>query len=551
MATQKLSGNDFFAKGNFELLKDGTLFLKRVSINEANDYNVALVSKEVFSFNHNKSVVFTFRADPFTELKRNSTVYIDKDTIAYLNQSNSIMLNNTPIFSVDGFKELKGSSSYIGVLDNKGLHIYGLNDKTLLDPIPGVKAFDVGIDCYGYYDGSIHIEAKDKNNPVLNAPDVKDVYAIALGNKVGAVLKADGSVVVWGDTQYSPDGSFQDIKISNNLLGLLDIDNTLSIIDLTNGDLVSQYSDVAFFELSSNGDVAFVKTDGTNNIVENAYPVELHKFQDKEIVFLRDGSVYKANIDGDFMSYKPLEDNNPAFRFIPLLKNTTAFNVLFGIQRNDLPTETPQYVNSSGEVMPIITQTDNKSAFIEITKNCKGFILDKIFNGKDVFFNVKGEDHGVIPLSNGETLPSQLVDFGKNIYKVAVSFTPFGKALRVFKSVNGEFVEIKAKFLSLEENPFPNGRLAIYIKSASSFELISVEITDELDTTLLPEEIIYRDIDTDMLQTKVAESLNKHTQTLDKVMSAVEAQTQTLSKVVAQIKDKFDDLDKRISKLEG
>lgn len=549
MATQKLSGNDFIVKGDFQLLDDGTLFLDRAS---EQDYNIALVSKEVFSFNHNKSVVFIFRADPFTEKYREPTIYFDDINMAFINDSNKLFINEEQIGSFPDFKKLKGSKNYVGVLDKDNLLIYSITDGSKIYEANGVDEFDVGDDCYGYIiDGKVVVNAKEDNNPVLNTPEIENPIKVAFGESVGAALLNNGNVVVWGNTDFKPDGQFQDVQIAKNLIGLLDVDNTLKIVDLTSGDIVSIQDNIAFFSLNDKGEIAFVRIDGTSNIVDG-YPVEVHKYDDKYIAFMRDGEII-TNIQTEekLKAYYCHQLISEDFAFYPQLQDNRAFNVLFAIQRNDLPSDTPIYFNPSGEATPIIRAKENKSAFSYLSKNTKGFIISKFSKGKDFFFNVKGEDNAPFYVNGGETLPSQLVDFGKNLYKVAISFTPFGKVLRVFKEIDGEFIEIKAKYLSLEENPFANGRLAIYIKSASSFHLISVEVTDELDTSLLPEEIIYRDIDTDILQTKVAESLNKHTKAITKIMSAVEKQASTLQKVVNQIKDKFADLEERISNLEG
>ena len=578
MASQKLSGSNFFVKGLFEVLSDDSLFLKRTS---NSSYEYAIVSKDVFTFNTNKSVVFTFRADPFTEVKRPSTVWFSKNNYAYVNDLKKLIVNGEAIYKVESAKfNLKGSDKYIGILDENKLNIFNFskgsssasasgsssgssngNSNTTID---GVVNFDVANNAYGfiYMDNGktkVAIHVDDSSNPIKNIPDNVNNYKdtkkapvkIAIGNQVGLILLADGSIVKLGNVNYDFSGLYYDIKAEKDILGAVDVTNNLTIVNNTTSK-IETIQKVSFFNIGADETISTVSVDGTYKGI-TCYPVEVYASDNKEIIVCRNGNVTSTNPDiVNLIPYKSM-GNLEEFKLHPVLDVTDAFNVMFGVQTNNIDSkETKTYVNASGEAVPIIIGNNkDNNLFKTIAKNVKGFFYNKYVDGSDVFLNSKGQNLGDFVVEGANVLPSQLVDFQNNIYKLVITFSPFGKSLRVFKAVDGEFVEIRAKFLSLEEDPFPSGRIALYIKSASSFHLMEVEVTDELDVTLLPEEIIYRDLDTDILQTKVAESLNKHIESYKSVVAAIKKQTETLKKVTQIAQEKFDNLDERLKKLES
>ena len=576
MASQKLSGSNFFVKGFFEVLDDDSIFLKRA---DDATYEQAIVSKDVFTFNTNKSVVFTFKADPFTEVKRSSTVWFSKSNFAYVNNLKELIVNGKSIYQLtNGSFTLKGSDKYVGLLDGSKLNIFDIskgsssasasgsssgssngNNNVVVD---NVIDFDVTDNAYGfiYMDNG---KAKagtvvdDNKNPIKNIPDNVNNYSdskkapvqIAVGDKIGLILLKDGTIVNLGDVKYDYSGNYYDVEAEKSILGAVDITNSLTIVD-TSTSKIETLPKVSFFSIGADGTISTVSVDGTykNN---TCYPVEVYSADNKEVIVCRNGNITSTNLDiVNLIPYEPM-DNSKEFALHPVLDVKDAFNVMFGVQTNNLdPKSTKTYVNVSGETVPIIVgDNQGKDLFKTIAKDVKGFFYSKYADGSDVFLNSKGQNLGEFVVEGANVLPSQLVDFQNNIYKLVITFSPFGKSLRVFKAVDGEFIEIKAKFLSLEEDPFPSGRIALYIKSASSFHLMEVEITDELDVTLLPEEIIYRDLDTNILQTKVAESLNKHVESYEKVVEAIEKQAEVLKKVTKIAQEKFNSLDDRLKKL--
>lgn len=577
MGSLKLSGNDFITKGPFSTLDDGTVVINKAS---NPDYVIGMVSKDVFTFNTNKSVVFTFKADPFTEKRRLPLAWFSENNFTYLNSKKEWIINGNVIQTAQSEKiKIKGSDKYIGMLDGNILYIYNLKTEANnsssasasgsgdANPliINNVIDFDVTDDAYGYISiddnkSQVHIIADNTDNPITktegNVNGYKDnskkPIKISIGANISLVLLSDATVVTTGINNPFTENYIQ-IEADKQIIGAVDINNKLTIINLSTGD-INNINQVGFFSIGADGTVATVKTDGSSDLSNLGYPVEVYTSNNKKIVVFRNGKYISTNDNiKDLLPFKIIKTNNPDFELYPILQNENAFNVLFGVETNNVDTNIfKEYVNKLGETTPIIVgDKDNGSVFKSLARNVKGFFYSKYKNGSDVFFSSKGQNLGDFAVEGANVLPSQLIDFQNNLYKVVISFTPFGKSLRVFKEINGQFNEIKAKFLSLEEDPFPSGRICLYIKSASSFHLMEVEITDELDVTLLPEEIIYRDIDTDILQTKVAESLNKHIAMGDSLMFAIEEQTKVLQKITEQAQAKFGDLDARLKKLGG
>ena len=589
MATVRLSANNFFIKGNAKILDDGTVEYSEYS---SDDYTAAVVSKDVFSFNQNKSVCFSFRADPFTEIVREPTVWFDDKSYCFVTENKKWDINGKVIRTIenDNFS-VKGSDKYMGLLDGNTLYVYDLSlipvktattdttdttdtttkdDKATKEPkqnpieIKQVVDFDVTDDAYAYvaFDengaNKVFVVSDDPNNAanaVTGANSYKDESKeptkVAIGKNIAITTLRNGNAYSSEKGIINTEDSFNEIVISGDKVACINIHNLLIVKD-TNNKTIKEENNISAVALGADGTISTIGIDGTTT-GKKKYPIEIYQSNDKYVVFYRDGSI---DNNTELKPLYPFEEDASklaSMKLHPILQDNSAFNVLFGVETNNIDNnEVKTYINKSGETTPIITGGANgEDNFTTLAKNVKGFYYTKHNKGSDVFFNSKGQNLGEYVVEGANVLPSQLVDFGNNIYKVIVSFTPFGKAIRVFKEINGTFIEIKAKYVSLEEDPFPTGRVALYIRSVSSFRLLEVEVTDELDTTLLPEEILFRNLDMNFLQTKVAESLNKHVLSYEAVARNVEKQADVLAKVTTEAQAKLKDLEERVKKLGG
>lgn len=573
MGSITLTAKDFLFKGKFEKLNDGSIYLDSFS---DDDFNIGCVSKDVFSFTDNKSVVFTFKVDPYSEKKRKETVWMDDKNVLFINDDNKLMLNNSLVKDVQNPNGVKGSKKYYGVLDGTTLTVYSLEEnksssasasasasgsgsadtQSFPVTIENVVSFDVTDDGYIYIaldknnKPKVYVKTDDSKNKANNIPDSVNNYKderkapikVAIGKDLAAALLADGEIVTWG-TEKSFSDEYKDVKIVEDNFYVL----------TTNNDLITPnktINNVAYFQVSSSNDVVYVLTDGSCPFTKK-YPVEIFKYKDNYFAALRDSS-----IDTDVKileAAKRYVDKKAkeVFNEEPVLQTESNIAIAFGIQKFDLDTSTTTYVDNSGNNTPILKADKEETAYENIARNNKGFILSKHVLGKDVLFDLRGEKLEPFVVGGSFSLTNQLVDFNNTTYKLVVSFTPFGKAIRVFKEVEGNFVEISAKYLSLEEYPFSKGRISVYVKSASSFQIENVEITDELDVTLLPEEIVYRDVDTNYLQTKVSESLNLHTKALSAITNTLGNQANKIKDLMATLSSQIEDLDTRVKKLES
>ena len=581
MATVKLSANNFFIKGNATILDDGTIEFQSYS---SDDYSAAIVSKDVFAFNQNKSVCFSFRADPFTEIVRKPTVWFDDKKYCFVTKNKEWNVNGKVIRKIENENfYVKGSSKYMGLLDGNTLYIYDMTlltetaketenpdskntQKSKQNPIEitQVVDFDVTDDAYAYVafdengNNKVFVVSDDPENPANDVTkansyndEEKEPTKVAIGKNIAITTLRNGNAYSSEKGIINTEDSYNQIVISKDKIACVNVHSKLIVKDTSN-NTIKEENNVSSVALGSDGTISTIAIDGTT-AGKKKYPIEIYQSNGKSIIFYRDGSI---DNDTELKPLYPFEEDVSkleSMKLHPILQDNSAFNVLFGVETNNIDNnEVKTYINKSGETTPIIVGgTNGEDNFTTLAKNVKGFYYTKHNKGSDVFFNSKGQNLGDYVVEGANVLPSQLVDFGSNIYKVVVSFTPFGKAIRVFKEVNGSFVEIKAKYVSLEEDPFPTGRVALYIRSVSSFRLLEVEVTDELDTTLLPEEILFRDLDMNFLQTKVAESLNKHMLSYESLAKNVEKQTDVLAKVTAEAQAKFKDLEERVKKLGG
>jgi len=560
MASYVLSANDFQSNGDVRVLLTGELFIPK-AINP--DFSLGIVSKNAYSVNVNKSIVVDFKVDPYTEAIREPKVYVGPKTIAYINANKHLIINGEDKGQVSDNAQIKGHGDLVALLDQNKLTVFNDNN----DTADNVKYFDVGEGFVAYITNEdkpqVRIIGKDADDSVGNIPDSVNSYKeeteepieVACGNNFVYALKSNGQTIGWGKGARKLDESVAlSIRAYGTKVGYINTSNNLIVEDVESNSYTT-YSNVEFFVID-NDSVSFVNRNGVTYLNEEKqnfkYPVEIFSNGNVTFAALRDGTIITNNDDlKNTIPFKAEINTSDDFNNYPLLKRVDAFTIFFGIQKNNLDPDVTTAVSLTGESTKIITgSTNNDSVFKELGKNAKGFILSKYVDGSDLFYNVKGRIRPGFYADNFQFVDEEFIDFNENTYRIVISFTPFGKYIRLFKGLWGTFTEIGTKFLSVEEQPFEVGNIAIYIKSAANLVIERVEITDELDTSLLPEEIIYRDIDTAILQTKVAESLNKHVEALDEATSTIEELTKALANVTQSAKAKFEDLEKRVSELE-
>ena len=576
MATQKLTNSDFSVVGaTATLTEDGGIYLNNV---KNQDYNTGIVSNDTFDLSVNKSVVFLFKADPYVETELPIPYWFSGDEKIYINNEKKLIVNEEEKVSFDeiNFQSLKldGSLTNKVALINNNVYVYGDNSNGQIDNQPDnvvdIAAGD-GFIAYIYKNTDenkniVVVNGKSAGNNV-SVPDTVNDYdsstdapvKIFAGSDFIIIKKANGKISIWGDGDYSAVDTtltYKTIKAFKNSLTLIDTDNNLYFFNFIDGT-VNTESEVQDAQLA-NGKYYIVSLNGVVKIYNEEeielslkYPVWSFVDENGNYLFV-DRDNKRSGISLDVIAYQENINNKQAFAKYPELARNDIFNVVFGVQTHNVSPDVVYGINSLGEQTPVITgSTEKDTVFETLANNVKGYCIVKHPNGADLAYNFKAQPKNNFLIDGFSVIPEEFLSFDNNIYKLVISFTPFGKSLRLFKSINGNFVEIKTKMLSVEEPSFETGKLAVYIKGASSFELLEAEITDELNTSLLPEEIIYRDIDTAVLQTKVAESMNKHVEAIKSISNTLTVLADKFKTQNQNNKAKFEEIENRLSQLEG
>jgi len=583
MSTQILSNSDFSIKSRNAISTDnGTLFIKT---DKNNDYNVGIVSNNVFNLTRNKSIVFKFKADPYVEVTKLKTIWAkDDDTNIYVSNDLKLIVNNEENGDFTGSKfKVDGSNTNAVVYYEDKAKYFGDDSNNQVTDAPTDNVFcacagDGFIGCITVNDDNkvvVNVYGKDNDDSVA-VPDGVNNYdssedtpsKIFSGSNFVVTLKKNGKIIAWGNNkivdEINKDLIYSDIVANDNSIGLLDINSNLhTFVYNADSDEVNyvKVNDVENFYIYNNnvvltklnGVVLYGELDKELDVLPDIkYPVEYIVDNNGKKILLglnEDVLLNETNINP--VTYKPEENNNEDYKRYPNLKRNDSFNMFFGIQNNSLPADIEYYTNNSGESTPIVVSSaGDNSMFSFIANNCKGFILTKYNNGADLLYNVKTKTKAGFLVDGFTVIPEEVIDYSDNIYKLVINFSPMGKSFRIFKEINGAEYEIASHFISIEEYPFELGRIAIYGKGVSNFELIDTSITDELDTSLLPEEILYRDLDMDVLQTKVAESMNIHYEAVKNMNSNLQKIGLLLEKMSKVYSERFGNIEQRLDNLE-
>jgi len=574
MSKVALNSSDWLTSGNPSITPEGSMYFDNI---RANDFNVGLVSKDVFHVTTNKSIVFKFKADPYTEYKNRRLVWFNADHNIYLNKDKKIVVDGN-VTDVDGAlgTVVKGDNDNQLAITGGTLSVFGDDTNKQVSEAP-TDVVDADVSnknlIYIYLNDDHKAQVAIKGDDSLSVPDSINNYSsdtetpvkVAIGNGFFIVTKKNSTIEFVGDKPVKDEINNKNLAVksvitSGSKVGILYIDHTLDVYDVED-DMILKVYEAQQFNISNDSVITtmlYGKTyvtpfagDVTSIALETKYPVVLAvsgtdtftKTQSNKIVGTKTFDIIDFSLD---------DTDNADYDNYPQLKNSYGMNVLFGLQQTNLNEDYIKYVTPNGEQTEIIKGNATMGSMFEaLAHTQKGYCLSKHVNGADLFYNFKTQPKGEFLVDNFQVLPEEFVTFGDEIYTLVISFTPFGKAIRMFKDIDGRTVEVISKFLSVEEYPFESARMSIYIKDVSSFELIESFITDELSTLLLPEEIIYRDIDTDVLQTKVAESLNKHIETMGGSVEAVEAIAGKMAKMVDTYSKRFTTINDRLDALES
>jgi hypothetical protein len=569
MGKHILTADDFIINKNIET-RNGSVFFNNI-IN--GDYNVSMVSSDIFNIQNNTSIVFEFKADPYVEKKDYRIAWFNNNDIIYINPNKEVIIKDESVATIEDEIDcnifVKGCDTNQIVLNKNRLYAFGSNDNNQLDNLPTENI--ISADVCNNSIIVITIDSETKKNIVKifgnksdSVPDTVNNYEseIKKPSKVAAfnggfvVIKADGTIEGWGDEEFvnslNTDLNYRDIYANDNSIALVTFDNLL-YIHKRNKDETYSIDTIKNVQSAKvfNDNVMYVTLSGktilNNNIVYRGYPKAFNVDGQGDYYVLKfNKETLGKKIDSYFCEIKYSEDKIPEM-YSELKKNS--FNVFFGVQPYNIKEGFEYDINEEGGGTFSLSDK-NISTFYALANNNQGVILSKSPNGADLLFNVKAQPKKDFLIDNFFVVPETLIDYENNTYKLVISFSEFGKTIRLFKTMNGDFVEVNNKFISLEEYPPSVSRIALYIKSCSSFELKQVIITDELNTSLLPEEILYRNLDTNLLQTKIAESLNKHIAVAEKTTEAVKRITSLLGNNFKKYNNSISDLNERVSVLE-
>jgi hypothetical protein len=606
MASTLLTGNDFVSNTNMvQVGQNGEL-----SVDSArdSDYTVGIVSRDAFDFTSgNKSVRFVFGVSPDTTAARKGVygkgipgkflAVVDNGSIVeWTGDSfdstcpgapNCDVLNQ---YACSTFYHADASSTHSIVKTGQVLGFAGDNSNgqitistpetvesfacgenfTLVMRLDGTLEF-IGDD----HDGNISIPTECVTFNENNRP-----ISVVAGEQFIAILTRDGVIHISGDgmagtidTDGEPivqisagEGHVVALTLSGNIYG--EGNNSF-------GQSVDQAKKALKISASSNRS-AMLCTDGKTyhwgegisgteecgSVPADSIIIDVIAGESFTVSVLKDRSIVVSGSTPSYMSdivsnkigdKRTATDTNDAYDMFPMLRDITGFNAFFGIQ-NDMLDQTFQlYTTSNNETKPIVIGRDSyQSVFQGLRGGFKGTILAKVDNMGDVCFDLTGSDYD--PFSSSGHLPVStnfITDDGLEKYEVIVSFGPLGKVIK-FRKISGEYwSEMPFKHISIEETGFSAGRVAMYIRNARDFTLYYAEVTDELDTGLLPAEILYRDMDTAVLHTKAAELVVDIADAVETISDGVKKNADTILSLNSDYKTRLSDIFARLEALEG
>jgi len=607
MASTILTGNDFLTNSNLALVgQDGNVSINRV---RSNDYDVALVSRDAFDFTTgNKSVRFVFSVAPYTTAARPgvfgagavgrfASLVDDGTSIEWKGDTFSSPCPGTPDcqtmtkYQCNKYYSADASSSHSIVktgqcFGTSGDNTHGQLDLTTVETIEGIACGN-GFTVIMRNTGVVEVIGNDQGGDIVVPAscvtfDENDrPVSIVAGEDFFVVLKRDGTVVSVGSiltTAFSTiEETIVEMSAGSNFVVLLSLSGQIFSIGGAgaNGELtppsikalkVSASANRAVI-LAENGNVyewgeGLADVQQVQSIPSGSQVIDVIAGESFSMAVLKDRSVvisgsvpaYLSDITGEKSgNAESISEMDDAYDMFPMLRNITGVNIMAGVQEDNLDSTYHKYVAPDNTVKPIVVGRDGfSSVFTGIRGGFKGAIIAKTDNGGDMCFDLRGSEYdpytatGHLPIST-DFITSNAAEK----YEVIISFSPFGKMIK-FRKVSGEYAQdMPFKHLSVEETGYSAGRVALYVRNAKDFVLDFAEVTDEINASILPADILYRDMDTAVLHTQAAELVVDLADAVETIGDAVTKSSETVRSLNANYKQNLADIFSRLETLEA
>ena len=606
MASTILTGNDFMVNSNsIQIGQDGSIAVDNV---RSDDYDIAIVSRDAFDFTTgNKSVRFVFSVAPYTTAARNgifgagasgrfAALIDDGKNVEWKGDTFSSSCPGTPDcvtmpeYQCDRFYGVGVSSTHTVVKTGHCIGTSGDNTNKQLD-IASPETVEAvacgnGFTLIMRNTGVVELIGDDHNGSIT-VPDSCVKFDtndrpinIAAGEDFIAILKRDGTIAVSGSIDESAVSGLKKtivaISAGSSHLLALSLDGTIfGFGDNTHGQIAVPSIKALKVSAAHNRNTMLAEdgsvyewgegisgTQKINSIPNGAQVIDVIAGESFSIAVLKDRTFIVSGSTPKYLNDmigkkiggpKSVASTDDAYDMFPMLRDITGFNVMAGIQKDNLDSSYHEYVAQDNSMKPIITGRDGyNSVFTGIRGAFKGTILAKVDNGADMCFDLKGSDYDPYTATGHLPVSTNFITSEANEkYEIIISFSPFGKIIK-FRKKNGEYAqEMPFKHLSVEETGYSAGRVALYIRNAKDFVLDYVEVTDELDASLLPAEIIYRDIDTAVLHTKAAEMVVDLADAVETVSDLAKKSSSAIRTLNQNYKNNLTDIFSRLEKLEG
>lgn len=601
MASTILTGSDFMANDDrMQVDGQGRIFVDNIS---SSDYLVAAVSRDAFDFTTgNKSARFVFTASPYTPASRRGVyaagqgsrfVYLvdNGTTVHWEGLTLDTACPGTPDCSVlnttecEYFYGATVSSTHAIVKTGSCIGKEGANTFGELDVVSPetVKQYAAGLGFTAILreDGTVEVIGDDQAGTIVVPASLitfdEETIPISMvaGEDYVAVLRRNGLITAFGSIS-SEDLTVGELSVAitagTDFLVSTSLDGTMH----SYGETFAVPADRVLKVSASTSRAVAILEDGS--VVEwgqgitgfatvtsnpaDALVIDVFSGDSFSVSILNDGS---AVVSGTAPSYldellagksgganisREMSDD---YDYFPMLRDKNGINIAFGVQNDVLDGTYHQHVAIDTSIKPIITGRDGyNSVFSAMRGAMKGAIVAKVFDGSDMHFDMKGVDFDPFTASGHQPISNNFITSTEaEQYEVIISFSAFGKSIK-YRKISGEFYQdMPFKHLSVEETGYSQGRLAVYIRNANNFVLEYCEVTDEMDTGILPAEILYRDIDTAVLHTKAAQLVVDLADSIEATRTLTVKNSDAVMALNSDYKTKLTDILQRLTTLEG
>jgi len=600
MASYVLTGNDFVSNSNSVIAnQDGTLNVNSLSME---DFSVGIVSRDSFDLSTgNKSVKFVFRAEP-------KTLFVRKQKFGSFSESRGAVLKYGDSTAWSGvnfdsaaqgepdclslsknecetFYDVDSSETHTIVKTGSTIEVFGDNNSGELDltSIETIKSIACGngFTVVMRKDGVVELLGDDKDGNLavpdscVNFSDVNTPIKISACNDAYCVLKKDGTVEFVGYSNIPSNienvqfvgmssGSLHTALLSldgNIMFATVGEDNAMSNIETdavkvscsgSATNFITSESKIMRVDSESSDPYEIIPSLGVNTIDTIAGPdFSIVVFDDMTIEVIGSSDGYSIPvIDGDKIGWKgSLNVQSDEYDMYPFIKNATNMSIFFGVQ-NSVPNQNVLLsTDSNGTQVDVIKGTaDGKGVFDALGIVAKGAIVNTNSNS-DVYYETRGD--GSIVEGHKNIAKNFITKDENEVYEAVISFSSFGKHVRFRKNIGDSFIEYPVQHLSVMEEGFVSCKPAIYIKNVKNLSIEYVEVTDSVDTGIVPADVIYRDTDTSMLQTKAAQMVEDLVASTEALKDLAIKTSQSVRKLNLDYNEQLDGIFERLNDLES